>query len=91
LKQQYKESQFRTGLADSISEDDKNQLDEFLNFNISPTDPTPRCQVAFGITRGLLVKFRDLVKTHGAKFMLVTLSMAEQVHPFVQDSVKEAY
>ena len=90
LKQEYEESQFRAGLADSIPEDGKNRLDEFSDFNIYLHNPTPHWQEAFDITMGLLVKFRDLVEARGAKFLLVTLSNPEQVHPFVQDGVKEA-
>ncbi len=91
LKQQYNERQFRAGLADAHQDNSQNKLDEFSDFNIYLSDLTPRWQEAFDITRSLLSKFKDSVEAHGAKFLLVTMSNAEQVHPIVQQRVEALY
>ena len=48
-------------------------------------------QKAFDITERLILKFRDSTEKRGAKFLLVTLSNAEQVHLAVQQEINETY
>ena len=91
LKQEYRESQFKADFENNLPKDDKKKLDEFSGLNIYLSHPSSHWQEAFEITMGLLIKLRELVETQGRKFVLVTLSNAEQVHPFVQAKVEKAY
>jgi hypothetical protein len=46
---------------------------------------------AFAVTKVLLRKFKDTVEANGSKFLLVTLSNAEQIHPELQRQIEDQY
>ena len=46
---------------------------------------------AFDISKSAVLKFRDSVEDHGARFVLVTLSNAAQVHPDIQQELQKTY
>jgi hypothetical protein len=69
----------------------RQRLDEFSPLNIYLPVPSEPWKEAFDITTNLIRKFRDSVEVNGSRFLLVTLSNAEQVHPEVQQQLKDNY
>ncbi|MDT7542127.1 MAG: hypothetical protein QOE33_2031 [Acidobacteriota bacterium] len=69
--------------GDATTRDDTSARDDELGADNlvyrEPSDPT--WQEAWRITEGLIVLMRDEVKSHGAQFVVVTLSNGIQVHP----------
>jgi hypothetical protein len=66
-------------------------LNEFDDLNVYLPNPSKNWKDAFQITKKVILKFRDSVEERGARFAIVTLSNAEQVHPDVQKKIKERY
>jgi hypothetical protein len=66
-------------------------LNEFSDLNIYCTPLTTRWQEAVDITKGIILKFRASVEERGAKFALVSLSNAEQVHRDVGQRLEAQY
>ncbi len=56
------------------------RLDVFSNLNIYRSDLPPLWKEAVEITKGIIVKFKRSVEQSGSKFLLISLSNAEQVH-----------
>jgi lysophospholipase L1-like esterase len=77
----------------AVNRQDKSQpgMPEFSDFNIYLPDMSDHWKQAFAITKALLSKFRETVEANGSQFLLVTLSNAEQVHPELQQKLKEKY
>jgi hypothetical protein len=67
------------------------QLDEFSDLNIYLSDLSPHWRDAFEVTKGVILKFRESVEERGTRFILVTLSNAEQVHPQKADRLNKQY
>ncbi len=67
------------------------RLDPFSSINIYSTSMSEHWKEAFAITAGILRKFKHTVESNGSGFVLVTLSNAEQVHPEMQQTLKEKY
>jgi hypothetical protein len=57
------------------------KLSEFSELNIYLPDMSPRWREAYQITKALILKLKSAVEKNGSKFVLVTLTNAEQVHP----------
>jgi len=68
-----------------------NELDELSDLNVYRPDMSARWQKALAITEGLLLRFRDDAERHRSRFLLVTLSNAEQIDPAVQRSIAARY
>lgn len=66
-------------------------LNLFSDLNIYRTDLPPEWKEAVEITREIIVKFKQSVEQHGSRFLLLTLSNAEQVHPEVGAELKNNY
>lgn len=66
-------------------------LDEFSDLNIYLPDPTPRWKGAWEITEKLLLKFAHEVDRRGTRFVLLTLSNAEQVHSKLQQDLNQKH
>jgi len=66
-------------------------LDVLSDLNIYLPKMTNRWKEAFAITKAALLKFRKSVEENGNRFVLVTLSNAEQVHPSVQKRLVREY
>ena len=56
------------------------RLDVFSDLNIYRSDLPPLWKEAVEITKGIIVKFKRSVEQSGSKFLLISLSNAEQVH-----------
>lgn len=67
------------------------RLSEFSPLNIYLSDQSTPWRDAFDITTSVLRRFRASVEANGSRFLLVTLSNAEQVHPEVQQQLKDNY
>jgi len=66
-------------------------LSDFDVLNVYLPNASKSWQDAFETTKKVILKFRDAVEDSGARFAVVTLSNAEQVHPDVQRKVREKY
>jgi hypothetical protein len=84
LKLELRERSFVSRLAELGQSGSQPRLDVFSPLNIYLSNPGDRWNEAFAVTKGLLRQFRDDVEGNGGRFVLVTLSNAEQVHPEVQ-------
>jgi hypothetical protein len=91
LNRQLQEEHFKARFGASAEAGDKAKLDEISDLNIYLRELSPRWQEAFDITKAIILKFRDSVEEHGARFVLVTLSNAEQVHPRQAERLKAKY
>jgi len=65
-------------------------LDPFSPLNIYVPEPDEHWKEAFDITSAIILKFRDSVEEPHAKFVLVTLTTAEQVHPDSQQIAQKS-
>ncbi len=91
LRHQMHERQVQKSLQESRSERSPTKLDELSDLNIYVPDMSARWREAFTITTNLLRKFKENVEANGSRFLLVTLSNAVQVHPQVEQQVREHY
>ena len=91
LNRQFQEEQFKTRFAADAEAGDKAKLNEISDLNIYLHELSPRWQEAFEITKEIILKFRASVEERGARFVLVTLSNAEQVQPHQAERVKAKY
>jgi hypothetical protein len=55
------------------------------------TDLSPHWREAFAVTEALILKLRREVEAHGSRFLLVTSSNGEQVHPELADRYRRKY
>jgi lysophospholipase L1-like esterase len=92
LRFQIRDYSFRRSfLRDEQSGGSREAVDEFSPLNIYLNKMTDRWKEAFAITTGILRQFRNSVESNGSRFVLVSLSNAEQVHPEVQQELNEKY
>ena len=70
---------------------DNVKLSEFSELNIYLPELKPRWQEAYEVTKGLILKLKTAVEERGAKFVLVTLSNSEQVHPQEAEKFNEQF
>jgi lysophospholipase L1-like esterase len=66
-------------------------LGQFSELNIYQTDLPRPWKEAIEITKGIILSFKKSVEEHGSRFMLLSLSNAEQVHPEIGCHLKEQY
>jgi len=91
LRQELRKASFVGQLAGNLQEEEKGKLDEFSNLNIYRSDLSKSWREAFAVTKSLILKFKNTVEEDGARFVLVSLSNAEQVHPRIWEQVNERY
>lgn len=91
LYQQLKQGRWTLSLEDNETADKHEDLDNYSDLNIYLSDLNPQWQEAFDITQRLISKFRASVEERGARFILMTVCNAEQVHPRKADQLKEIY
>jgi hypothetical protein len=66
-------------------------LNLFSDLNIYRTDLPPEWKEAIEITKEIILMFKQSVEQHRSRFLLLTLSNAEQVHPEVGDELRNRY
>jgi lysophospholipase L1-like esterase len=91
LRYQWRERYLQSLLSGNQENGSQPRIDELSDLNVYLPDMSDRWKEAFAITKALLRKFRDTVEANGSRFLLVTLSNAEQVHPELQQKLKEKY
>jgi hypothetical protein len=67
------------------------KLSEFSELNIYLPDMSLRWRDAYEITKALILKLKSAVEKSGSKFVLVTLTNAEQVHPEQGEEFSKQY
>ena len=67
------------------------KLSEFSELNIYLPDMSLRWREAYEITKALILKLKSAVEKNGSKFVLVTLTNAEQVHPEQGEEFSKQY
>ena len=91
LSRELQKSRFDGQLTDVLQEEEKGRLDEFSHLNIYRSDLSKSWREAVAVTKSLILKFKNTVEEDGARFVLVSLSNAEQVHPRIREQVNEKY
>ena len=91
LRLQIRDRYLRRSLLGGQQSGSKPKIDEFSPLNIYLPNQSNHWRQAFDVTKGLLCKFRDTVEANGSQFLLVTLSNAEQVHPELQQQIRNEY
>jgi hypothetical protein len=91
LREEIRTNRYRKHFAESRPEGMERKLDEFSDLNIYLPAPSEHWREAFDLTQRIILKFRDSVEEHGARFVVVTLSNAEQVHPHMQQQLNKTY
>lgn len=91
LRFQLGDHYFRRRFARDKQSGSQPRIDEFSPLNIYLSNMTDHWKEAFAITTGLIRKFKDSVEANGSRFVLVTVSNAEQVHGEVQQQLKGRY
>ena len=91
LNQQLREGHLEGRSGERRVASGKKPLDEYSDLNIYLSDLKPRWQEAFAITKELILKFRASVENGGARFVLVTICNAEQVHAHRAEELKQEY
>lgn len=91
LREQSHKSWFTAHASEIGRVEENKKLDEFSELNIYLSNLSPHWQEAFEITKGLFLKFRASVEERGTKFVLVTTSSAEQVHPEKAEQLNKQY
>jgi hypothetical protein len=66
-------------------------LNLFSDFNIYRTDLPSEWKEAVEITKEIILMFQKSVEQQGSRFLLLTLSNAEQIHPKVGDELRNRY
>lgn len=91
LMRKFEETRFEHKLAGMPQVNENREIDPFSDLNIYRTDVSMPWKDAFEISKSLILKFKDTVEKDGAKFVLVTLSNAEQVHPRIREKLNARY
>jgi hypothetical protein len=91
LRLQIRNHSDRDNAREQQSRSDIGRMDEFSHLNIYRADMSRSWREAFVVTEAILRKFRDEVEANGSKFVLVTLSNAEQLQPEVQEALRKHY
>lgn len=66
-------------------------LSLFSDLNIYRHDLPPQWDMAVEATKGIILKFKKSVEINGARFLLLVLSNAEQVHPDLAADLNARY
>jgi len=91
LREEIRTNRFKKHVAADRPEGVERKLDEFSVLNIYLPELSMPWREAVDLTKGVILKFRDAVEEHSARFVLVTLSNAEQVHPHMQQALHNTY
>src|SRR5215510_3744411 len=91
LREEIRTNRFKQHFAESRPEGMQQKLDERSHLNLYLPNPSEHWRAAFDLTKGIILKFRDAVEERGTRFILVTLSNAEQVHPHLQQRLNKTY
>lgn len=91
MRFQLREKQFQNLLAGGGHQGSREKVDELSDLNIYLPDMGSLWKEAYAVTEALFLKFRKSVEENGGRFLLVTLSNGEQVHPEVQQELEERY
>jgi hypothetical protein len=79
------------GYEENTGDDRTKNLSLFSDLNIYRTDLPPPWKDAVEITKEIILAFKRSVEEHGSRFLLVSLSNAEQVHPELGREFKNRY
>src|SRR5688572_22852166 len=88
---QLRDSEFRRRFARQEQKRLTRDIDDFSALNIYLSEISDHWKQAHAITAALLKKFRNSAEANGSRFVLVTLSNAEQVHPEIQRELRERH
>jgi hypothetical protein len=77
--------------GESNEEGKRKSFDLFSDLNIYKPDLAPPWKEAVEITEEIILNFKRSAEVHGSRFLLLSLSNAEQVHPEVGRKVKNQY
>jgi len=91
LREQLRHMNFEGRTSGSDVRTDTIQPDEFSDLNIYRPEMSSRWQEAVAITKGIIHEFKASVEGDGGRFLLVTLSNAEQVHPHKAKELTDRY
>ncbi|WP_447987265.1 hypothetical protein [Nitrospira sp. Nam74] len=91
LYRQWKEGHWTfTSDVDEAANTD-GELGPYSYLNMYRSDLTPAWKEAFDITTGLVARFRTAVEERGARFLLMGICSAEQVHPERSEQLMKMY
>jgi lysophospholipase L1-like esterase len=91
LKYQQRQQNLENVMAGDVKSVFQAKLPESSSMNIYLPDMSERWKDAFAITEAGIRRIRDTVEENGSRFLLVTLTNAEQVHPDVEKQMRENY
>lgn len=91
LMRQLEETPLKNPVTEMPEQKENREVDTFSDLNIYRSDVSKPWKEAFEITKNLILKFKDTVEGNGAKFVLITLSNAEQVHPRIGEKLNARY
>jgi hypothetical protein len=79
------------GYEENTGEDKTKNLGLFSDLNIYRTDLPPPWKETVEITKEIILAFKRSVEEHGSRFLLLSLSNAEQVHLEVGREIENRY
>jgi hypothetical protein len=79
------------GYVENAVEDKAKTLSLFSDLNIYRSDLPPPWKETVEITKEIILSFKRSVEEHGSRFLLLSLSNAEQVHPELGRELKNRY
>jgi hypothetical protein len=93
LYRQWKEGHvtFTPEYDEAATANTRRDLDPYSYLNIYRSDLPPAWKEAFDITTGLISRLRTAVEERGARFLLVGICGAEQVHPQKSKQLMKMY
>jgi hypothetical protein len=80
-----------SGYIANAGEDKTESLDLFSDLNIYRIDLPPSWKETVEVTKEIILAFKRSVEEHGSRFLLLSLSNAEQVHPELGRQLKNRY
>lgn len=91
LRRQIRHSRFESQFSKDTQRVENKKLGEFSNLNMYLPNLPKNWRKAVDISKDSILKFRDKVEEDGAKFVLVSLSTAAQVHTRIREQINERY
>jgi hypothetical protein len=92
FRRQLLETSFAAAYGDEDIGDHKGKnLDLFSDLNIYRSDLPSQWKETVEITKEIILIFKKSAEEHGSRFLLLTLSNAEQVHPEIGQKLKSRY
>jgi len=91
LKYQRRQENLEKTSTVKAQTDSKVKLPESSSMNVYLPGMSQRWKDAFAVTEAGLRKIREAVEENGSRFVLVTLTNAEQVHPEVGQKLRDSY